>query len=275
MTEATSGLDIIADVHGMIATFHSMLKRLGYERHGDRWLHPAGRRLVQLGDLVDRGPDPLGCVELMQELVQSDIADFVLGNHEVNALGWFVGARAHTDANRRQFRVTLNQIERDAARWDRAARFLRTQPLSAERHGMRFVHAAWIPEALHGLPTTLASDDIVRATGRGGRYHESIETALKGPEEDAPQPFEDEHGITRRRRRVRWWDDYPAHAPTVCFGHYWFHGTPRLLGVSGNAICLDYSCGRGGPLVALRWPERHFVMVPNRDVDAPTPPDDA
>lgn len=264
----TPCLDVIGDVHGMIETYQALLGTLGYERRQGVWSHPEGRRLVQLGDVVDRGPDPLGALETTRELVESGIADFVLGNHEVNALGWFVGARAQTDGNRKQFSGTLRQIEENPARWEACAAFLRTQPLKLERHGMRFVHAAWIPEAIEALPATLEDDRIVAETGRGGRFHSAIQIALKGPETSAPE-WQDEHGIKRRKRRICWWEDYDPAAPIVCFGHYWFTGAPKLLGAGGNAICLDYSCGRGGPLAAWRWPERSFVVMPNLDALRP------
>ncbi len=35
------------------------------------------------------------------------------------------------------------------------------------------------------------------------------------------------------------------------FGHYWFTGVPRVL--DNNAACVDYSVGKGGPIVAYRW----------------------
>jgi hypothetical protein len=264
-SNGTTGVDVIGDVHGMIETYRALLSALGYARRGGKWGHPAGRRLVQLGDLVDRGPDPLGAVELTREIVESGAGDFVLGNHEVNALGWFVGAREQTAGHRKQFQSTLRQIDEDPRRWDRCADFLRSQPLKLERYGMRFVHAAWMPDAIEGLPPVLADDEGVRQTGKGGRYHGAIQDALKGPETAAPE-WHDEHGIKRRKRRIRWWDAYDPAAPTVCFGHYWFTGAPHPLGPGGNAICLDYSCGRAGPLVALRWPERTFVSV--RNVDA-------
>lgn len=37
-------------------------------------------------------------------------------------------------------------------------------------------------------------------------------------------------------------------AHPVCLGHYWLTGTPALL--SSRAVCVDYSAGKGGPLVA-------------------------
>jgi hypothetical protein len=262
------GFDVIGDVHGMIATYRALLGALGYEQSGGRWRHPKGRRVVQLGDVVDRGPDPLGSLELTRALVESGTGDFILGNHEVNALGWFVGARAHTEGNLRQFEGTLRQIEAQPKRWEEAAAFLRSCPLKLERDGLRFIHAAWIPEAVAALPRTLADDATVKETGKGGRLHAAIEAALKGPERDAPE-WRDIQGIKRRKRRIHWWEDYGADEPPVCFGHYWFTGTPRPLGPGGNAICLDYSCGRGGTLVAWRWPERTFVVMPNQDVSHP------
>ena len=39
----------------------------------------------------------------------------------------------------------------------------------------------------------------------------------------------------------------------IFFGHYWMTGTPQLQ--SDNAVCVDYSAGKGGPLVAYRWEE--------------------
>ena len=49
------------------------------------------------------------------------------------------------------------------------------------------------------------------------------------------------------------------------FGHYWLTGAPLLQ--SNKAVCVDYSAGIGGPLVAYRFDgERdlsldHFVSV--------------
>jgi hypothetical protein len=258
--------DVVGDVHGMIGTFRALLETLGYARRNGRWGHPEGRSLVQVGDLLDRGPDPLGCAELMEELVEDGVAEHLLGNHESNALGWFHGAREHTDAKRRGFQPTLAHIDAEPARWSRIEAFLRTRPLALERDGLRFVHAAWIPEAVAALPRNLADADDIHETRRGGRLRDCVELALKGPETAPGEPFVDASGETRRRRRIEWWETYPADAPPVFFGHYWRCGPPSFLGPGGNAVCLDFSCGRGGPLVAYRAPEGIFVEQPNRDV---------
>ena len=91
----------------------------------------------------------------------------------------------------------------------------------------------------------------------------------------------DKDNHVRKRVRVRWWDaeattyrtsamlapaerdalpdiPLPAHArlatesgKPVFFGHYWLTGTPQLQ--SPSAACVDFSAGKGGPLVAYRF----------------------
>ena len=43
----------------------------------------------------------------------------------------------------------------------------------------------------------------------------------------------------------------------IFFGHYWFNGEPRPL--TKNAVCLDYSVGRGGKLACYRWDGEAFL----------------
>ena len=50
-------LDIVGDIHGELDALTSLLKRLGYD---DLGRHPENRKLVFVGDLIDRGPDSPG-----------------------------------------------------------------------------------------------------------------------------------------------------------------------------------------------------------------------
>jgi hypothetical protein len=124
----------------------------------------------------------------------------------------------------------------------------------------------------------------------------AVEALTKGIEIPLPagHQFHDKYGHVRHRVRVRWWDTgattyrsaamlssgeraalpdlpIPMHArvepvvkPTF-FGHYWLTGAPSLQ--SNRAVCVDYSAGNGGALVAYRFDgERdlsldHFVWV--------------
>jgi hypothetical protein len=110
-----------------------------------------------------------------------------------------------------------------------------------------------------------------------------IETLLKGIEVDLPhgRSFFDKDGHERSSVRTCWWQQSPvsyrdgAMLPAsdrhilpdvpmpdqavpghdggspVFVGHYWMTGlqTP----IEPRVACVDYSAGRGGPLVAYRW----------------------
>lgn len=132
-------IDVVGDIHGEIEALDGLLDRLGY-RDG---VHPSGRRLVFLGDLCDRGPDSPAVLERVRGLVESGLAQCVIGNHELNLLRedhkhgneWFFGTReegfetsapAATDAHRDAFKS-----------------FFRSLPVALERDDLRVVHAAW------------------------------------------------------------------------------------------------------------------------------------
>jgi hypothetical protein len=61
---------VIGDIHGCLEEFEELLRTIEFKQCTDR--------LVLLGDLVDRGPDPVGVVRRARELG----AESVLGNHE-------------------------------------------------------------------------------------------------------------------------------------------------------------------------------------------------
>lgn len=272
-----AGYDVVGDVHGMVATLREMVEQLGYREVDGRWSHPEARVLVSVGDLLDRGPDPLGCLELVSELVRDGCGHMVLGNHELNALHFLDGLREDNAKHRKQIATTLAQIEADPARWARLRTFIESQPLHLELDGgqLRIVHACWDVERIAELPTALGSDpQMLAACSEGGALWSAVQTCLKGPERKSA-PHYDKEGTRRTRRRIAWWESYPEDAPLVCFGHYWFPNSgfvardsePAFLGAGRNAACLDWSVGLGGDLVALRYPERVFVKIPCADLD--------
>src|SRR5438132_1563656 len=82
--------DIIGDVHGCFDDLMELLGKLGYDVHGDSTDgrsyavgNPAGRKLVFLGDLVDRGPNSPGVMRLVMSVVRSGAGFCVAGNHDV------------------------------------------------------------------------------------------------------------------------------------------------------------------------------------------------
>jgi protein phosphatase len=84
--------DIVGDVHGCRAELEQLLAELGYDLERDAAgrpvgaRHPAGRRAVFVGDLVDRGPDTPGVLRLVMNMVAAGTAFCVAGNHEAKLL---------------------------------------------------------------------------------------------------------------------------------------------------------------------------------------------
>jgi hypothetical protein len=88
---AASPAYVVGDVHGHRVELVAALARAGLLDRHTRW--SGGRaQLWFLGDLVDRGPDGIGVIELVMSLAEQARAaggyvDTLLGNHEVLLLG--------------------------------------------------------------------------------------------------------------------------------------------------------------------------------------------
>ena len=63
-------LDIVGDVHGELDALESLLRQLGYDGQG---YHPQNRKIVFVGDLVDRGMDCPGVIRLVRRLVNAGV----------------------------------------------------------------------------------------------------------------------------------------------------------------------------------------------------------
>lgn len=104
-------IDIVGDVHGNLAPLKMLLAALGYDER-DQWRHPSGRRLLFVGDLVDRGPASFEVAELVRSLCEGGEHLCLLGNHELNLVDWRRGRTGPKHSNRK----TIAAIEADAER---------------------------------------------------------------------------------------------------------------------------------------------------------------
>jgi diadenosine tetraphosphatase ApaH/serine/threonine PP2A family protein phosphatase len=82
--EDNGPFDIVGDVHGCSVELEELLARLEYRpsNAGAALVHPAGRRVIFLGDLVDRGPDAPGVLRRAMAMVAAGQALCVPGNHD-------------------------------------------------------------------------------------------------------------------------------------------------------------------------------------------------
>ncbi len=135
-------LDIVGDVHGEFDVFERLLAELGYDAEGRS---QDGRRLVFLGDLIDRGPDSPAVVDAVMAMVDRGHAQCIMGNHELNVLlgrpmpgnGWFIQPNAVEKPGE------FDSARVDPAKIDDYLRFFASLPLVLENESLRLVHACW------------------------------------------------------------------------------------------------------------------------------------
>lgn len=86
--------DVIGDVHGLLDELKELLAQAGWSVENDKLSHPQGRKLLFLGDLVDRGTQSLELVRFVKKAVEAGVAEAIKGNHEAKLVKFF---RKHHD----------------------------------------------------------------------------------------------------------------------------------------------------------------------------------
>lgn len=76
-----TNLDVVGDIHGLIHNLRSLIGKLGYIETARGLEHPRGRKLLLLGDFIDRGQDSLDVLRWVMKAVSSGHYAIV-GNHE-------------------------------------------------------------------------------------------------------------------------------------------------------------------------------------------------
>ena len=225
--------DIIGDIHGCSDALRRLCTALGYD---SGFYHPAGRRLVFAGDLIDRGPDSAGVLRLACLLVSRGRALLALGNHD-DALGrWLCGEQI--DLSKGGLAQTVEQIE-----------------ARSDRKGFKQAVAALLERA--SLYLVLDGGALVVA-------HAGIEKEMIGKTDAETRRFVlngDAVGRSPEGKTLRrdWAADYDGSA-FIVYGH-----TPQERAeIRRNTINIDTGAYRGGLLTAFRWPEREIVSVPSR-----------
>ena len=207
--------DIIGDIHGHADVLEELLLKLGYEKPTGNWLHPLGRKVLFLGDYIDRGPFIRRTLQIVRGMVGTGEALAIMGNHEYNALlyhtpdgneGWL---RPHVPKNVGQHAVTLAQFWNHRDEWSDHLDWFARLPLWLDFGDFRAVHASWDERLITERPDcqVLDSDSLRRSARKGTPEYLLCDTLLKGPEIELPRDcsFIDKDGTVRTKGRLRWW----------------------------------------------------------------------
>ena len=265
--------DIIGDIHGCCDELEALLEQLGYEKDltplppslqgkgepsgsplllgeglGERsqlaattnldnvtYRHPQNRKVIFLGDLVDRGPRILDTLKLVHNMVASGTALCVPGNHDMKLMRFLRGKKV---------KIT-HGLDKSIAE------------IEAIPEEIRETFSQEIADFLDSLVSHYVLD-----SGNLVVSHAGMKEAMQGRGSGKVRDFAlygettgetDEFGLPVR---YNWAREYRGKAMVV-YGHTpvveseWLNGT----------IDIDTGCVYGGKLTALRYPEKELVSV--------------
>ena len=259
----------IGDLQGCLAPLERLVEALAFD--------PARDRLWFVGDMVNRGPDSLGCLRFVKSLGTSAIT--VLGNHDLHLLCVAEGIE------KARPRDTLGDVLAAPDR-DELVDWLRRRPLMHVEGAYALLHAGLLPEGPVPKARALAGEVEVVLQGTGwrrflshlyGNRPERWDDGLAGDDrlraivnamtrlrvctrEGAMDlSFKGEPG-ERHAHRIPWFEmpDRQSATHTIVCGHWSAMGlrvTPKLL-------ALDSGCVWGRTLTAVRLGDRRLWQVP-------------
>ncbi|WP_010300771.1 metallophosphoesterase [Candidatus Odyssella thessalonicensis] len=250
LTQEKGLFDIIGDIHGCFDELYQLLSKLGYGLHndGNHYLvtHPQQRKVIFVGDLVDRGPKTPEVLRLVMDMVETGIAICVNGNHDDKLKRYLQG---HNVKVAHGLEESITQLSCESAAFkERVLNFLAHLPSHCVVDGgkLAIVHAA-LKEAYMGRESA-----SIRAFCMYGPTTGEI----------------DHYGLPVR---YPWAQDYQGNT-LIVYGHTPIPD-PQWI---NNTINIDTGCVFGGKLTALRYPEKELISekaaqiycVPTKPIEA-------
>ena len=210
--------DIIGDIHGYAQTLESMLIKLGYDKRNGFYAHPQ-RKVIFVGDFVDRGPHICETLVLVKSMVDNGSAFAIMGNHEYNAICFHTKSsdgknwlRPRSQKNINQHVATLEAFNDKPEEWKEYIEWFKLLPLYIDLGDFRVVHACWDDKTIDYLKSKLLDQKmdnhfLYNSTRPGSKEFKAIETCLKGHEIFLPMGmhYADRDGTSRNKIRVKWW----------------------------------------------------------------------
>ena len=245
----TGPFDIVGDVHGCARELDKLLNKLGYKlnsrgprgRRTTRINHPENRKIILVGDLVDRGPMSMDVLRFAMQGEEDGTVRGVIGNHDDKFLRWLKGREVRVT---KSLQTTIDETLSEKPKFLADARhYLENLPSHLILdNGKLIVAHAGLPEKYHGIES--------RSSRIFAMYGETT-----GQTDDLGFPI-----------RRDWARNYRGDA-TVVHGHV----AEKKVRHVNNVWCLDTGCVYGHKLTALRWPEMEIVQVKAKKDHFPHP----
>jgi hypothetical protein len=224
-------VDFIGDIHGHAVELENLLLNLGYNNNKNYYSHPDERKVVFVGDFIDRGLQIRETLQIVKGMCDNGTAKAVMGNHEYNAIlfhtknhkngGYY---RDHSFKEINHHIETLRQFKDYPEEWKIYLDWFKNLPLFLETENYRVVHAYWNQnhiEFLKNNPIEWNEEWFEKVTSKNNNEYEVIEDILKGKEFKLPVGyyFLDADKAKREDCRVKWWQQIDK---KTTFGDYLF-----------------------------------------------------
>ena len=226
------GYDLIGDIHGCGLTLIDLLEQMGYSKRNGVYQHPK-RKVVFLGDIVDRGPNIRLACHIVRDMVEAGHADIVMGNHEYNVVTYLSEApagmrqpflRPHTPRNNFIVEQTLEQFANYPQEFNEMLDWFLTIPLFREYDHFRVVHACWdhqmIDEYLRRYGSNHITKDMLPESVQTDSFlYQFLDRMLRGTSLKLPdgRSMTAKDGMVRQFFRTKFWAGDPQRYNDVIF----------------------------------------------------------
>jgi len=233
--------DVIGDIHGCFDEFIELLQKLNYSIsispsstiHWKEYevTHPEKRKIVFVGDYINKGNKNIELLELILSMFKSEVAIGVAGNNDEALLYYYENKfkSLGEDADK-----TIHQIDEKGSLFrNRVYQFLKSLPshILLANDNVLICHAGLREEFHH-----INSEEVRKLAIFGERNTDKNLDIL--------------------RRRLSWIKTYLGKTKVI-FGH-----TPVKEAIwLNNTLDIDTGCVYGGKLTALRYPSLEIVSI--------------
>ncbi|MEE3210321.1 MAG: metallophosphoesterase [Pseudomonadota bacterium] len=226
------GYDLIGDIHGCGLTLIDLLEQMGYSKRNGVYQHPK-RKVVFLGDIVDRGPNIRLACHIVRDMVEAGHADIVMGNHEYNVVTYLSEApagmrqpflRPHTPRNNFIVEQTLEQFANYPQEFNEMLDWFLTIPLFREYEHFRVVHACWDHQMIGEYLRRYGSNQITKemlpeSVQTDSFLYQFLDRMLRGTSLKLPdgRSMTAKDGMVRQFFRTKFWAGDPQRYNDVIF----------------------------------------------------------
>lgn len=241
--------DIIGDIHGCCDELEALLQKLGYKitsqtdtlgQNHEVYKHPEGRKVIFLGDLVDRGPRILDTLKIVRNMVLTGSALCVPGNHDMKLMRKLRG---------KNVKIT-HGLDKSLAEIDALPDDIREEFSTKIADFLDSLVSHYVLDDGNLVVSHAGMKEVMQGRGSAKVRDFALYGETTGETDDFGLPV-----------RYNWAAEYRGKA-IVVYGHTpvlepeWLNGT----------IDIDTGCVYGGKLTALRYPEKEVISVPANQI---------